>query len=115
MAKGWEGITSDGETTQITNLKKLNGNGYAASMNIEKNCTINFSNTPQSPMGGKDFISMETPFPVSCAPIVPAKVPTQVPLQEYLLFLPTAKKALTVALVSTGINATTSAINKKVT
>lgn len=113
MAKGWEGITTDNGSIQITGKKKMNG--YSPSLNIGNDVGVNFTETPESPFGGKDFLSMETPFPVSLIPVVPSKIPTGIPLQDYLVFLPTAKKALTIALVSTAVGKVVDEINKKVT
>jgi hypothetical protein len=111
MAKGWEGITSDSKSIQITGKEKMNG--YSPSLNISEN-GASFTETPESPLGGKDFLSMETPFPVNLIPVVPSKIPTGVPLQEYLTFLPTAKKVLAISLISTGIAKAAKGIQKKV-
>jgi hypothetical protein len=112
MAKGWEGITSDGKSIQVTGKEKMNG--YSPSLNISNDTGVNFTETPKSPLGGKDFLSMETPFPINLVPVVPSKVPTGVPLQEYLAFLPMAKKALAISLISTGIAKAKKEIGKKV-
>lgn len=99
IAKGWEAITSDGDSLQLTTRNK--SNSYSASMNICEKNDINFSQTPTSPLGGKDLLSMEVPFPLNLIPVVASKIPTGVPLQEYLPWLPTAKKALAISLLST--------------
>lgn len=113
MAKGWEGITSDGKSIQITAKEKMNG--YAPSLNVSKESGVNFTETPKSPLGGKDLLSMEVPFPANLIPVVPSKIPTGVPLQEYLTFLPTAKKALAISLISTAVAKGAKEIQKKVT
>ena len=112
MAKGWEGITSDGKSIQITGKEKMNG--YSPSLNISNEGGVTLTETPTSPLGGKDSFTMETIFPLNLVSIIPSKIPTGVPLQEYLAFLPTAKKALAVSLIATGVAAGVKAIDKKV-
>lgn len=112
MAKGWEGITSDGKSIQITGKEKMNG--YSPSININTEDGINFTETPAAPMGSKDMTGVEPTFPLNFLLGGPTKVPIGVPLQEYLTFLPTAKKALAASLISTGIGVVANQVQKKV-
>lgn len=110
MAKGWEGITSDAKSIQITAKEKMNG--YAPSLNVSNESGVNFTETAANPMGTKDMVSMEPPFPLNF--VIGQKFPTGVPLQEYLTFLPTAKKALAISLISTVVAKGAKEIQKKV-
>ena len=116
MPKALEGITLFDDSTQITGKNKKNGS--SPSLNIVQNdsaSSINFSNTPESPLGGSDFLSMEVPFPINLIPVVPSKIPKMPPLTEYLPVLGVMKKALAISIASTAVKAAADQINKKVT
>lgn len=102
MAKLQMGI-KDSDNLIITARDKL---GRVAS-NIEMHCntadlpSINSNVNVKNPLGGaEDFLSMATPPPLSMIPGVPARIPTQIPLQDYAPFLATAAASLGATLIS---------------
>ena len=114
MAKGLEGITLFKDSVQVSTLLKKYGS--SPSFNIiqtDNGQCINHSDTPEAPIGGRDWVSWEPPFPLSVHPLCPTKLPKPPPLAEYLPVLGVMKKALVIAVAGAAIYGAADVIKNK--